>query len=493
MTRERDDDLVIRRAAHLAPDPSRVYTALFVPGEEMIGDDSRATAVIDRVLGLDAAEVTAALAGLRRQFADRPSLDATFQRHFDRVAHRLAPDATPAPDRALLIGAFFTHDVSPEGAALTNPSIVAHPDQSSLEAGALRFVLSARAIGEGHLSTIEFRTGVVSAAGEVDMDELGPHLETPERQPSAHHRDEFWAHLLESGHGGDTAHLLLDGLDDVFTRAALDAAIARLDGRLRSRAAARGTVSRLLEIADNNYTVSFAEGTALSERILVPTGPTELNGVEDARLVRFVDAGTPTYLATYTAYDGREIQPQVLRTEDFRTFTAHQLCGPAAVNKGMALFPRRIAGRFACLSRWDRERSFVAWSDDGVSWDEPTPIQAPSRAWDLIQVGNCGSPLETADGWLVLTHGVGPMRTYSIGAMLLDIDEPSRVISVLPGPLIAPQHDERSGYVPNVVYTCGGLVHGDHLVVPYGHGDQRITIAVLDLPGLLAQLRAARA
>lgn len=417
-------DLVRERSLPMFPDPCRVYAALFMPGEEMPGDHSRATAVIERVLALDDLEVSDALADLHTRFADHPSLYETFRSHFEIMAQDLGTRPVPPPDRQLLIGAYFTHYVSPEGTALTNPSIVAHPDQAGVDPAGLRFVLSARAIGEGHISSVEFRTGMVTADGQVRLDRPGTHLDTGLRC-----------------------------------------------------------------IADDNYTVTFASGTAISDRILVPGGPAESNGIEDARMVRFVeDDGGMTYEATYTAYDGRHVTPRLLRTDDFRTFTARALCGPAAKNKGMALFPRRIGGRRAALSRWDRERSFVAWSDDGLTWDSATAIQTPRRAWELVQVGNCGSPLETPEGWLVLTHGVGPMRTYSIGAMLLDLDDPRRVRSTLPTPLIAPGDTERTGYVPNVVYTCGGLLHDDRLVVPYGVGDQAIRIAVIDLAGLLTRL-----
>jgi predicted GH43/DUF377 family glycosyl hydrolase len=484
--------LVTRSAVHLTPDCARVYDAIFMPGQELPGDHSRATAVINRVLGLEDVEVRDALAELRAWFPDRPSLDETYLRHFDVVAHRLGTNATPSPHRRLLIGAYFTHDVAPEAAALTNPSIVAHPDQSGTAPGELRFVLSARAIGEGHVSSIEFRTGVVASEGQVRVDPTGDHLETPRQEPSVYRRASFVTQLNEGGMADETTHLVLDRLGDTFDRTSLEASIARLPARLLGRASSRDAVSSLLAIADNTYTVSFAPDTEISERILVPTGPTESNGLEDARLVRFVDDdGSATYLATYTAYDGRQITPQLLRTDDFRTFTAHQLSGPAAKNKGMALFPRRIDGRFACLTRWDRECSFVAWSDDAMSWDSAAPIQAPGRWWDLIQVGNCGSPIETSAGWLVLTHGVGPMRTYAIGVMLLDLERPDRVLATLPTPLIAPHGEERIGYVPNVVYSCGGLVHRDRLVVPYGYGDRAVTIAVVDLPALLGVLTGA--
>jgi predicted GH43/DUF377 family glycosyl hydrolase len=481
--------LARKRNAHLSPDCARVYATVFMPGEELPGDHSRATAVLDRILTLGDREVSGALADLRASFADRPALEDIFRRHYAEVAHRLGTRASPSSDRQLLIGAYFTHDVSPEAAALTNPSIVAHPDQTNVAPGELRFILSARAIGEGHISSIEFRTGVVDRDGDVRIDPSGTHLETPRREPSAHSLASFWAQLEELGEADETAHLILDGLGDTFDRAALDESIARLGDRLLRRETSRSSVPSLRAMSDNNYTVTFGAGTAISERILVPTGPTESNGLEDARLVRFIrDDGSATYLATYTAYNGSRITPQLLRTDDFRTFSAHQLCGPAAKNKGMALFPRPIAGRHACLSRWDRERSFVAWSDDGVTWDSSTPIQTPSRPWDLVQVGNCGSPLETPEGWLVLTHGVGPMRTYAIGAMLLDLEHPDRVLASLPTPLIAPDEGERAGYVPNVVYSCGGIIHANQLIVPYGYGDRAITIAVIELAELLALL-----
>jgi predicted GH43/DUF377 family glycosyl hydrolase len=479
-------DAVMATSVHLRPDPSRVYAALFMPGEEQSGDHSRATSVINRVLALDDADVSEALADLHLRFADRRSLDETFQLNFDTISPRLGAQALPPADRQLLIGSYFTHDVSPEGAALTNPSIVAHPDQSGVEPGALRFILSARAIGEGHVSSIEFRTGLISSDGRVCLDVAGPRFETARQDTPTYQRPTFWAQLVELGFAGDIAHLVLDDLGDTFDRPTLEEAIARRDGQIRARRASRETMSWLRWIADNNYKVTFREGSDISDRLL---GPTESNGLEDARMVRFVgDDGAATYYATYTAYDGHHVSPQLLRTDDFRTFTAHQLAGPAAKNKGMALFPRLIGGRHACLSRWDRERSFVAWSDDGVTWDSATPIQEPSRTWDLIQLGNCGSPLETPEGWLVLTHGVGPMRTYSIGAMLLRLDDPTQVIASLTTPLVTPVGEERNGYVPNVVYTCGGLIHGEHLILPYGFGDQAITVSVIELPDLLRRL-----
>jgi predicted GH43/DUF377 family glycosyl hydrolase len=465
---------------------------LFMPGEDLPGDQSRATAVIDRVLRMERSEVDLALAELRTRFADRRSLDEMFQRHFDFLADRFGSRMRPSVNHQLLIGAYFTHDVSPEGAALTNPSVVAHPDQSDLQPGELRVVLSVRAIGEGHISSIEFRTGVVTAEGQVRLDAPGAQLQPPNRQASTYRRTDFWAQLGEAGSADETGQLVLERVNATFDRSSLEQAISGIDAHSVARQTSRDTLSQLRCIADNHYKVAFAPTSAISDRILVPTGPAESNGIEDARFVRFVDDDSATtYFATYTAYDGHHVRSQLLRTDDFLTFTASQLAGPAAKNKGMALFPRRIGGRYACLSRWDRESSFVGWSDDATTWDGATPIHAPSQPWDLVQVGNCGSPLETADGWLVLTHGVGPMRTYSIGAMLLALDDPRHVLATLPVPLIEPRHGERSGYVPNVVYSCGGLLHGEHLILPYGFGDQAITIAVIDLRGLLNALVSA--
>src|SRR5438128_2292804 len=405
-----------------------------MPGEEMPDDHSRATAVIDRALALTDEQVAATLADVTGRFAGRHRrLDDIFQRHFEVVASRLGPGVQPSADRRLLIGAYFTHEQSPEGAALTNPSIVEHPDQSGLSPGELRFVLSARAIGEGHVSCLEFRTGVVGSDLEVRIDKPGGLLVAGRPQPTVYERDAFRAQLAELGSDDETAHLVLDGLGPRFDKAALDQAVARLDRHVLSRKAARETVRRLAWIAANNYEVAFPEDTAIDERVLVPTGPTESHGIEDARFVRFVDDdGTVMYYATYTAYDGSQVVPQLLATEDFRTFHAHQLSGPAAKNKGMALFPRRIGGRYASLSRWDRESSSLAMSDNRWAWGPATTIQKPRYPWELSGIGNCGSPIETSAGWLVLTHGVGPMRTYAIGAALFDLEDPRRLIATPP-------------------------------------------------------------
>ncbi len=318
------------------------------------------------------------------------------------------------------------------------------------------------------------------AAGEsgADLGQRRPHLVV--------------AQLAQAGGDPEVANLVLDALGPRFDKVALERSVTALDRRILGRQAARETIDRLAWVAANNYEVGFAEDTAIDERVLVPTGPTESHGIEDARFVRFVDEdGGILYYATYTAYDGTQLAPQLLETEDFRTFRMRQLSGPAANNKGMALFPRRIAGRYACLSRWDRESNSLSVSDDVSNWGPPMTIQVPRRPWELVQLGNCGAPIETPEGWLVLTHGVGPMRTYAIGAVLLDLDDPCRVIATLPQPLLAPVADERDGYVPNVVYSCGSLLHGETLVVPFGLCDRAIGFGHVSLPLLLDRLLEA--
>jgi predicted GH43/DUF377 family glycosyl hydrolase len=485
--------LLTRTPVRLEPDTSRVLAALFMPGEEMPDDHSRATTVIERVLALSDDEVAAALADLSSRFGGRHrNLDASLREHFELVASRLPPGAEPSDDQRRLIGAYFTHEESPEGAAFTNPSMVEHPDQSGLSPGETRFVMSARAVGEGHTSVLEFRTGVIGQELQITLDEPGRRLVPGRPAPTVYERDAFRAKLAELSKDDETAELVLGGLGPQFDATELTEAVGSLDLQVLSRHAAQETVRRISWVAANSYAVTFPEDSAIDERVLLPTGSTESRGIEDARFVRFVeDGGRVTYYATYTAYDGSHVVPQLLATADFRTFRAHQLSGPAARNKGMALFPRRVGGRYVALSRWDRESISLATSDDLWSWGPPTTIESPEYPWELIQIGNCGSPIETPAGWLVLTHGVGPMRTYVIGAALLDLDDPTRVVATLPEPLLEPTAGERDGYVPNVVYSCGGMLHGESLVLPFGFGDRAIGIALVDVPTLLDRLRSA--
>ena len=485
--------LVTRTPHRLRPDPRRVLARLFVPGQEILANgESRAAGVIDRILGLSDDEVTATLEATLAAFAGRHRhFRATLDRHFALVAHRLGARRSLSADRRLLMGAYFTNEYSVEGAALFNPSIVHHPDQSGLEPGEARFVMSLRAVGEGHLSCVEFRTGVVGPHLDVRIDDPGPVLVAGSLRPPLFERDLFRGKLAELGDHGESVAFVLDALPERFSPAALGVALAALGDQILTRSTARDTIERIQRVAVANYDIEFPEDSTISERILWPMGPTESHGMEDARFVRFVDDDdTVTYYATYTAFDGIHVAPQLIETPDFRTFRITQLSGQAATNKGMAIFPRRIDGRYVALSRWDRESNAIVTSTDCRSWGEATTLQSPERPWELLQTGNCGSPLETPEGWLVLTHGVGPMRVYSIGAILLDLDDPTQVRAQLPVPLMAPDDSERDGYVPNVLYSCGGLVHGDTVVLPYGIGDAAVGIALIDLHQLLDRLSA---
>ncbi|WP_439658733.1 glycoside hydrolase family 130 protein [Lentzea sp. HUAS TT2] len=481
---------VTRGSLRLRPDPSRVITRLFVPGEEVPEHESRSAAVIRRVMALDEDTVCAALDRTVLLFAERHrDVRATFADNFASVSHRLPAEAGLSESRRLLIGAYFTHEYAVEGAALCNPSMVAHPDQSGTAPGQLRYVLSVRGIGEGHLSSIGFRTGVADAEGVLTPDPLPGVISTGLRGDTAYEKSLFQGKLAERGHDDEVSAVLARWLPERFTGAELDELLAGLHPKLIARQAAHRTAELLRWIAACNYTTEFPEDSEVGGRVLWPTGPSERHGMEDARFVRFTDDnGDQTYYATYTAYDGVDVEPQMVQTNDFRTFRVTQTTGSAARNKGMALFPRRIGGRFAALSRGDGESTAVTTTDDIRTWNAPRPVVGPSREWDLVQVGNCGSPIETPRGWLVLTHGVGPMRRYSMGAMLLDLDEPHRVLAALPEPLLVPDATERDGYVPNVVYSCGSLMHGDTLMIPYGASDATIGVATASVSELIAAM-----
>ena len=479
-----EDPLALtRRAPRLHPDRRRVVAGLFAPAEEEPGSLSRASLVIDRIMALDDDAVDRAYAQTLTGFAGRHrDLEGIFADHFQRVGREYGAEVSD--QRRLLIGAYFTHEYAIEGAALTNPSMVEHPDQSGLAEGELRFVISARGIGEGHVSCIEFRTGVIGADGDVVVDQPSPFAQTGGVREPLYDRAWFEAALTESGDGdAHISPLLSNGLPERFTRPELEQWLAGF-------APSAATADLIRRVADCQYVLEFTDDTALSERVLRPVAPSECRGMEDARFVRFTGAdGNSGYRATYTAYDGVSGAPQLIETADFRTFHVSQLHGPAARNKGLALFPRLIGGVHVALSRWDRESTSLASSPDGLVWGEPRTLRMPELSWELVQNGNCGSPIETPDGWLVLTHGVGPMRAYGIGVLLLDLDEPQKVIGVLAEPLLTADADERDGYVPNVVYSCGALQHGEHLVIPYGFSDVGIGFATVGIPELIGRMR----
>ncbi len=485
-------DPLVRRLTHrLVPDSTRVISRMFVPGQEDFGSSqSRAMQVLDRIIALDEDEVKKALDDVYNRFVERhDDLTKEFENHAHRMASRVQPGLILTDDRWRLIGAVFTHEFAIESSALTNPSMVMHPDQEGVEEGSLRFVMSVRGIGEGHRSSIGFRSGIISEAGDIEIDLPGEHPTIGTHWEPMLHQNNFRGLLEEYDDMGENARFILSQLGDSFTLAELNDVLFRFMSDQDSFRNADITVHHFRMIAERNYCVTFSSEHDVSERILWPVSYAEWRGMEDARFVRFTnDDGSVTHYATYTAFDGVGISQQLLCTDDFLAFETHPLAGAAAKGKGMALFPRKIGGMYAAMSRADHESNSVAFSDHLDFWEASMTVQIPSQPWDLIQMGNAGSPIETEAGWLLVTHGVGPMRTYCLSAVLLDLDDPSHVIGSLNEPLISPQDDERDGYVPNVVYSCGSLLHGDHLVIPYGISDHSISFAISGVPELLTRL-----
>ena len=485
--------LATRSPLRLSADPARVITQLFVPGQEGFEhQQSRTGVVLARILGLSEDDVSAALDDVITRFDGRHrDLVGIFRRHSSELADRLDPDTEISDQRMVLLGAVFTSEYAIEGAALCNPSIVAHPDQNGIATGSVRFVLSVRGIGEGHRSSIGFRTGVIDSSGRPDVDECASVAAAGAIQQVPLDAAVFRVELARLDDAGEAAAYVLDALGERFTRNELARQLAMLQTHLSTRERAQETIAEIRAIAERTYGIEFPSATELSERVLWPAMHAEAAGMEDARFVRFDDGdGSVRFYATYTAYSGSRISQQLLQTHDFQSFTSTPMVGRAAANKGLALFPRRIGGRFAALSRSDRESNTIAYSDQPFVWTDAVPCQQPTQAWEVLQLGNCGPPLETDSGWLVLTHGVGPMRTYRIGAILLDLDDPTQIIGRLREPLLSPAADEQNGYVPNVLYSCGAMIHADTLVLPYGIGDAAIGFATVPMPELLGALRS---
>jgi predicted GH43/DUF377 family glycosyl hydrolase len=475
-------------AVELFPDVSRVLVRPFNPGE-----DTRWDNIINRALGMSEEEVVRELETTRNDFGDRHKLIEEFwEKRFKQVAERVPDAESLSCDRQLFIGALFCHEYSLEAAALFNPSIVADPDQSGLEPGELRIIMSLRATGEGHISSIAFRTGVIGADHSVTLDDVSGFVTTPEQSKNPKYRKVSFLHKLkELGIDDVCLDPVMARLGPLFSLNDLNAAILAADGcEIGERCNIESIMEHVHWLAESNYDVEFSDDIPLSERIVFPVSTNESNGIEDARFVRFMDDdGVVTYYATYTAYNGRMILPQLMETNNFHYFRARVLHGSAVQNKGMALFPRRIGEHYAMLSRQDDENLFLMYSEDVHHWSAPILIREPVYPWEYIKIGNCGSPLETPEGWLVITHGVGPMRQYCLGAILLDLDDPTRVIGALKEPLIKPEGHAREGYVPNVVYTCGALIHRDRLVLPYGKSDTLTSVVTIDLAELLMAMK----
>ncbi|NUR63069.1 MAG: hypothetical protein HOV87_31095 [Catenulispora sp.] len=461
-----------------------------MPGSQGPEMNSRAAGVVRRVLALSEEEVEAAYERTLEGFSTRHrNLEETFIENFRTIEHRVAHGVELSHSRRCLIGAHFTQEYAIEGAALTNPSMVAHPDQSGLADGELRFLMSARAIGEGHLSCVEFRTGVIGPNGELRVDEPSPYAHVGRVKATRYQRSMLRAALAVPADDDEVLAYLLHHLPEEFTDAQLEARLGELHPQLLVLEKTYNTFARIHWFVACHYRLEFAGDEGVSERALWPESPTERRGMEDARFVRCTDDdGQVIYRATYTAYNGSETATQLIETTDFRSFQMAQLFGHAVGDKGLALFPRKIGGRHVALSRWDRESNSLAVSDNGRVWPDSQELEVPPHPWALTQVGNCGSPIETEAGWLVLTHGVGAMRVYALGAVLLDLEDPTRVLGSSTEPLLIASPDERDGYVPNVVYSCGGLKHDDTLVIPYGFGDMGIEFATVSVSRLVERL-----
>ena len=422
--------LLNRQDLYLRPDPARVVVRPFKPATEPRDlnptDKTRANHIVDRVVALDPETVAHQLAEVLENFQDRHrNLLDIFEARADEMEEAFAAHGAFTNEQRRLVGAYFLHEYSFEAAALFNPSIVAHPNQYGAPEGGRRFILSLRAVGEGHVSSLTFRSGSIAADGKVTVD------------PSARLASIPKVKNRISGPHGDDVELVFKPDEDI------------------------------------------------SERVIFPVTESQSNGIEDARFVEFEDGGKKTFYATYTAYTGKAIRSELLETRDFLSFRMSPLTGAAAKNKGMALFPRRIGGKYAMIARQDNENLYLIYSDDLYSWDGGVPILKPQFPWEFVQIGNCGSPIELDEGWLLLTHGVGPVRRYSIGAVLLDKTNPSKVLARAREPLVRPEPAEREGYVPNVVYTCGAMRHNDQILLPYAVSDTFSNFATIKIAALM--------
>ncbi|MEU7796916.1 glycoside hydrolase family 130 protein [Micromonospora tulbaghiae] len=481
--------LAVRQDVVLTPDPRRVILKLFVPGEDAALVRTRARALIDRVAHLDEEETGRLLRATFERFGARHrDLDGRLHHHYDLVRHRAARAWDLSPAARLLVGAYFSHEYAVESAALCNPSMVVHPDQTGLSAGQVRVAVSLRQIGEGHLSSIGFATAVLGPGRRLTVAERSGPLVVGQRTGVRHRRDLLAAGLAEVDCDNEITATVLDALPERYDESTFERVLGDLPPDLLSRSSGMVSLEQLRRTNAAGYATAFPADTALHQRVLWPATPAESNGMEDARFVRFTDENGPVYRATYTAYDGRRIATRALASTDLRRFEVTPMRGPGVRNKGVALFPRTVGGRHLALCRADGETIGLTCLDGENRWQEPVPLHAPRDSWELIQVGNCGSPIETADGWLVLTHGVGPMRRYAVGALLLDLRRPERVVARLPGALLAPDEADRDGYVPNVVYSCGGLVHAGELWLPYGASDARVGFATVPLAALIGAM-----
>lgn len=484
-----------RKDIKFLPDTSRVIARF------LYSDDKRAISTIHSVLNMTEDEASVALSQVLRDFAIRHrNISKIFESHFEKIAHlfsglKINPDLLGIKQK-ILIGAYFTMEYSIESAAFFNPSIVEHPDQSETAKGEKRVIISFRATGEGHISSIVFRTGVLDQQNYLKLEPVGKMLEKAQHvRRHIYTKDSFRSKLdeMQNFHPNIPSGLILDKLDDTFTYEQLQSCIEDAKKSIDNAAENEILFNQIIWLASSHYELDFSLDTNLSERVIFPVSVSEKNGIEDARFVKFTnDNGESTYYATYTAYDGVSILPKMLDTSDFYHFRILPLHGEIAQNKGMALFPRKVNGKYAMLCRLDGFNNYISFSDNVTIWREAKLLQQPKFPWEFIQIGNCGSPIETSEGWLVITHGVGPMREYVLSASLFDIHNPEKEIGRLSSPLIMPNSEEREGYVPNVVYSCGSMIHNEDLIIPYAMSDYASTYATVNLRELLNELKNSK-
>ncbi len=486
---------VSRKNIIFNPDPSRVIARF------LFTDDQRAINTIRYVLKMPEDAALSALKQTLRDYSMRHrNISKIFERNYNRVAHLLShidiePD-TIDYSRKILIGTYFTMEYSIESAAFFNPSIVEHPDQTEVGAGSRRVILSFRATGEGHISSIVFRTGILDTNNKLSLEPIGNMLEEAEHIHRHTYNKKLFAHKInqmQDVHSIIPPELILDKLKDDFTYGELRKCIEESRKAIHLASDKEYLFNQIIWLASSHYKLQFSLDTNISERVIFPVSANEKNGVEDARFVKFTDEDNKVkYYATYTAYDGVTILPKILVTDDFYHFEIMPLHGEIARNKGMALFPRKVNGKYAMLCRIDGFNNYIAFSDNITVWREAKLLQQPKYPWELIQIGNCGSPIETEDGWLVITHGVGPMREYVLGATLFDLNNPEKELGRSKSPILIPNSNEREGYVPNVVYSCGSMIHNEDLIIPYAMSDYSSTYASVNLRELLNDLKNSK-
>ncbi|MDO6472353.1 response regulator [Maribacter sp. 1_MG-2023] len=481
-----------RLDTHFTPDPKRVIVRFFMPGGE-----SRAKKIIDRVIMMSDSDTAQVLNQTLRDFSNRHrNITRIFLNHFERVSYifnALGLNSQNISDeRKLLIGAYFTHEYSIESAAFFNPSIIEDPDQSHLEDGQKRVIVSFRATGEGHVSSICFRGATLNKDCSLEFSPLGKLVDVPETvQLHEYKKEDFLVKLNDMNLSAvEALEKIMNRLNDTFIFRELLYTINEFEKNNEITVEVNKVLHAIKFIANAQYQIGFSLDTSINERVIFPVTDAESNGIEDARFVKFTDDdGEVTYYATYTAYNGFVIMPQLIETKDFYTFTVKPIYGRNAQNKGMGLFPRKVNGKYAMLSRHDGENNYVMFSDQINNWDnEAVLIQEPKFAWEFVQLGNSGSPIETSEGWLVITHGVGPVRKYVLGAILLDLNDPTKVIAQLENPLLSANETEREGYVPNVVYSCGALLHNDSIVIPYAMSDTSSGFAHVELKDIIQNM-----